>query len=205
MVIKLSVQLEDSNKTLTKDVEILSKEKAELNEKLHTQEEGTVPLLTFVFFFFIIRITLLYKQSLFFLTEYAAQKEEISNAIKANYEKVLNTERTLKTQVKKQLFSQTLANNSNLTESMLYNQLPALIYQAVNKLAEIMNRKDMKLDQKKKGSTADLRKKEKENRKLQLELNQEKEKFNHMAIKYQKELSEMQAVSSRNSKDTRAQ
>uniref|UniRef100_A0A673M641 non-specific serine/threonine protein kinase n=1 Tax=Sinocyclocheilus rhinocerous TaxID=307959 RepID=A0A673M641_9TELE len=33
----------------------------------------------------------------------------------------------------------------------------------------------------------------KENRKLQLELNQEKEKFNHMAIKYQKELNEMQA------------
>lgn len=71
------------------------------------------------------------------------------------------------------------------------------IHQAVNKLAEIMNRKDMKLDQKKKGSTADLRKKEKENRKLQLELNQEKEKFNHMAIKYQKELSEMQAVRER--------
>uniref|UniRef100_A0A671XTN3 Rho-associated protein kinase 1 n=1 Tax=Sparus aurata TaxID=8175 RepID=A0A671XTN3_SPAAU len=126
-------RLEESNKTLTKDVENLSKEKAELNEKLNAQEE-----------------------------EYAAQKEEIANTIKANYEKVLNTERTLKTQ-------------------------------AVNKLAEIMNRKDMKLDQKKKGSTADLRKKEKENRKLQLELNQEKEKFNHMAIKYQKELSEMQA------------
>uniref|UniRef100_A0AAQ5Y827 Rho-associated protein kinase 1 n=1 Tax=Amphiprion ocellaris TaxID=80972 RepID=A0AAQ5Y827_AMPOC len=123
-------RLEESNKTLTKDVENLSKEKTELNEKLRTQEE--------------------------------AQKEEIANTIKANYEKVLNTERTLKTQ-------------------------------AVNKLAEIMNRKDMKLDQKKKGSTADLRKKEKENRKLQLELNQEKEKFNHMAIKYQKELSEMQA------------
>uniref|UniRef100_A0A8C9ZIG2 non-specific serine/threonine protein kinase n=1 Tax=Sander lucioperca TaxID=283035 RepID=A0A8C9ZIG2_SANLU len=121
-------RLEESNRTLTKDVENLSKEKAELNEKL----------------------------------KYVAQKEELANTIKANYEKVLNTERTLKTQ-------------------------------AVNKLAEIMNRKDMKLDQKKKGSTADLRKKEKENRKLQLELNQEKEKFNHMAIKYQKELSEMQA------------
>uniref|UniRef100_A0A8C1H0Y4 Rho-associated protein kinase 1 n=1 Tax=Cyprinus carpio carpio TaxID=630221 RepID=A0A8C1H0Y4_CYPCA len=67
------------------------------------------------------------------------------------------------------------------------------ITQAVNKLAEIMNRKDMKLDQKKRGSTTDLRKKEKENRKLQLELNQEKEKFNHMAVKYQKELNEMQA------------
>lgn len=59
-----------------------------------------------------------------------------------------------------------------------------------------MNRKDMKLDHKKKGSGADLRKKEKENRKLQQELNLEKEKFNHMAIKYQKELSEMQAVCS---------
>uniref|UniRef100_A0A674NNQ4 Rho-associated protein kinase n=1 Tax=Takifugu rubripes TaxID=31033 RepID=A0A674NNQ4_TAKRU len=126
-------RLEESNKTLTKDAENLSKEKAELNEKLQTQEQ-----------------------------EYVDQKEDIVNAVKANYEKVLNTERTLKTQ-------------------------------AVNKLAEIMNRKDMKLDTKKKGSTTDLRKKEKENRKLQLELNQEKDKFNHMAIKYQKELSEMQA------------
>uniref|UniRef100_A0A8C6T2X2 non-specific serine/threonine protein kinase n=1 Tax=Neogobius melanostomus TaxID=47308 RepID=A0A8C6T2X2_9GOBI len=119
-------RLEESNKTLTKDVENMSKERTELSDKIH------------------------------------GQKEEIENSIKAAYEKVLNTERTLKTQ-------------------------------AVNKLAEIMNRKDMKLDQKKKGSTADLRKKEKENRKLQLELNQEKDKFNHMAIKYQKELSEMQA------------
>ncbi|XP_049338797.1 rho-associated protein kinase 1 isoform X2 [Astyanax mexicanus] len=126
-------RLEDSNKTLTKDVETLSREKAELDEKLRSQED-----------------------------EYSAQKEEISNSIKANYEKILNTERTLKTQ-------------------------------AVNKLAEIMNRKDMKLDRKNRGSTTDLRKKEKENRKLQLELNQEKEKFNHMAIKYQKELNEMQA------------
>uniref|UniRef100_A0A672L2Q1 Rho-associated protein kinase 1 n=1 Tax=Sinocyclocheilus grahami TaxID=75366 RepID=A0A672L2Q1_SINGR len=126
-------QLEESNKTLTKDVEILSKEKTELNERLRAREE-----------------------------EYTAEKEELANTVKANYEKVLNTERTLKTQ-------------------------------AVNKLAEIMNRKDMKLDQKKRGSTTDLRKKEKENRKLQLELNQEKEKFNHMAIKNQKELNEMQA------------
>ncbi|XP_047671451.1 rho-associated protein kinase 1-like [Tachysurus fulvidraco] len=126
-------RLEESNKTLTKDVENLSREKAELDENLQSQKDV-----------------------------FEAQREEISNAIKANYEKILNQERTLKTQ-------------------------------AVNKLAEIMNRKDMKLDQKKRGSTTDLRKKEKENRKLQLELNQEKEKFNHMAIKYQKELSEMQA------------
>uniref|UniRef100_A0A8C2BG67 Rho-associated protein kinase 1 n=1 Tax=Cyprinus carpio TaxID=7962 RepID=A0A8C2BG67_CYPCA len=33
-------QLEESNKTLTKDVEILSKEKTELNERLRAQEEG---------------------------------------------------------------------------------------------------------------------------------------------------------------------
>uniref|UniRef100_A0A8D2LA24 non-specific serine/threonine protein kinase n=1 Tax=Varanus komodoensis TaxID=61221 RepID=A0A8D2LA24_VARKO len=63
---------------------------------------------------------------------------------------------------------------------------------AVNKLAEIMNRKDFKLDRKK-VNMQDYKKKEKENRKLQLELNQEKEKFNQMVIKYQKELNEMQA------------
>ncbi|RXM99345.1 Rho-associated protein kinase 1 [Acipenser ruthenus] len=124
--------LEESNKTLTKDVEILSKEKAELVEKLREQQEG-----------------------------FTSRSEEEINAIKSHYEKTLNTERTLKTQ-------------------------------AVNKLAEILNRKDMKLDRKK-ASTADLRKKEKENRKLQLDLNQEKEKFNQMAVKYQKELNEMQA------------
>lgn len=38
------------------------------------------------------------------LSEYAAQKEEITNSIKANYEKVLHTERTLKTQVSMHLF-----------------------------------------------------------------------------------------------------
>ncbi|KAF6723822.1 Rho-associated protein kinase 1 [Oryzias melastigma] len=126
-------RLEESNNTLSKDVESLSKEKTDLSQELNTREE-----------------------------EYKAQKEETENALRAQYEKILSNERTLKTQ-------------------------------AVNKLAEIMNRRDMKADQKKKGSMADLRKKEKENRKLQLELNQEKDKFNHMAIKNQKELSEMQA------------
>ncbi|XP_035375593.1 rho-associated protein kinase 1 isoform X5 [Electrophorus electricus] len=126
-------RLEESSKVLTKDIESVRREKGELQDKLRSQEE-----------------------------EFQIRREDISNNIKATYEKMLNQERTLKTQ-------------------------------AVNKLAEIMNRKDMKLDQRKRGSTTDLRKKEKENRKLQLDLNQEKEKFNHMAIKYQKELSEMQA------------
>uniref|UniRef100_A0A8B9CP55 non-specific serine/threonine protein kinase n=1 Tax=Anser brachyrhynchus TaxID=132585 RepID=A0A8B9CP55_9AVES len=68
----------------------------------------------------------------------------------------------------------------------------SIIRRAVNKLAEIMNRKDFKIDRKK-ASMQDLRKKDKENRKLQLELNQEKEKFNQMVVKYQREVNEMQA------------
>lgn len=40
-----------------------------------------------------------------------------------------------------------------------------------------------------------LRRKEKENRKLQLELRSERDKLNSTIIKYQKEISEMQAVS----------
>ncbi len=64
--------------------------------------------------------------------------------------------------------------------------------QVVNKLAEIMNCTFMKLDQKTE-STTDLHKKEKENRKLRLLLIQE-EKLNQRIVKYQKELSKMQAA-----------
>lgn len=65
--------------------------------------------------------------------------------------------------------------------------------QAVNKLAEIIYRKDVSAKVKNKASSADLRRKEKECRKLQQELTQEKEKFNQMACKWQKDLSELQA------------
>uniref|UniRef100_A0A8B9Z0B6 Rho-associated protein kinase 1 n=1 Tax=Buteo japonicus TaxID=224669 RepID=A0A8B9Z0B6_9AVES len=125
-------RLEETNNTLTKDVDLITKENSEINEKIKKQEE-----------------------------EYKIKKEEEINTIRMHYEKSINTERTLKTQ-------------------------------AVNKLAEIMNRKDFKIDRKK-ANMQDLRKKEKENRKLQLELNQEKEKFNQMVVKYQKEVNEMQA------------
>ncbi|XP_050748830.1 rho-associated protein kinase 1 isoform X1 [Gymnogyps californianus] len=125
-------RLEETNNTLTKDVDLITKENSEISEKIKKQEE-----------------------------EYKIKKEEEINNIRMHYEKSINTERTLKTQ-------------------------------AVNKLAEIMNRKDFKIDRKK-ANMQDLRKKEKENRKLQLELNQEKEKFNQMVVKYQKELNEMQA------------
>ncbi|MGH0179023.1 UNVERIFIED_CONTAM: hypothetical protein FKN15_020309 [Acipenser sinensis] len=67
--------------------------------------------------------------------------------------------------------------------------------QAVNKLAEIMNRKEVRVGAgSKRGNDTDVRRKEKENRKLQLELRSEKEKLNSMLIKYQKEINEMQAL-----------
>merc|ERR1719420_516700 len=68
--------------------------------------------------------------------------------------------------------------------------------QAVNKLAEIMNRKETAKNPKadKKATSAELRKKEKENRRLQQELGVEKEKFNQMVAKYQKDLQDLQAT-----------
>ncbi|XP_064626393.1 rho-associated protein kinase 2-like isoform X3 [Lineus longissimus] len=64
--------------------------------------------------------------------------------------------------------------------------------QAVNKLAEIMNRKEFKNT--KKVSSADLRKKEKECKKLQQELTMEKEKYAKMSEKFQKDLSDAQVA-----------
>ena len=64
--------------------------------------------------------------------------------------------------------------------------------QAVNKLAEIMNRKDMnpvgRKPNKTNSSNADLRRKEKECRKMQLELTQEREKYNQIVAKSQKDV-----------------
>ncbi|EGW08488.1 Rho-associated protein kinase 2 [Cricetulus griseus] len=123
--------LEETNRTLTSDVANLANEKEELNNKLKDTQEQLLKL----------------------------KDEEISAAaIKAQFEKQLLTERTLKTQ-------------------------------AVNKLAEIMNRKEPV----KRGSDTDVRRKEKENRKLHMELKSEREKLTQQMIKYQKELNEMQA------------
>lgn len=60
--------------------------------------------------------------------------------------------------------------------------------QAVNKLAEIMNRRDSVNPSKQKtkvGASLELKKKEKEARRLQLEITQEREKFNQLMQKYQ--------------------
>ena len=64
----------------------------------------------------------------------------------------------------------------------------------MNKLAEIVNRKDFQASNKgsKKVSSSELRKKEKENRKLQQELTQEKEKFSQAVAKYTRDINELQ-------------
>jgi len=64
--------------------------------------------------------------------------------------------------------------------SWLYKWNNYIPIQAVNKLAEIMARKDTSKDNRKKDkvSSADMKKKEKEYRKLQLELNQVRNKSN---------------------------
>jgi Rho-associated protein kinase 2 len=68
--------------------------------------------------------------------------------------------------------------------------------QAVNKLAEIMNRKDpsSRNQSSRKVNASEMRKKEKEYRKLEQELKQEREKFNEMSSRLQRELSELQAA-----------
>ncbi|KAK0132558.1 Rho-associated protein kinase 2 [Merluccius polli] len=90
--------------------------------------------------------------------------EQEINKVKQTFEKQLQSERTLKTQ-------------------------------AVNKLAEIMNRKECRCRGvgSRRGNDTDMRRKEKENRKLQLELRSEKEKLNSTIIKYQREINDAQA------------
>uniref|UniRef100_A0A8C0LMZ3 Rho-associated protein kinase 2 n=1 Tax=Canis lupus dingo TaxID=286419 RepID=A0A8C0LMZ3_CANLU len=118
--------------------EMMARHKQELTEK-----DATIASVSKIF---IINIILTFPC----VSELSRLKdEEISAAaIKAQFEKQLLTERTLKTQ-------------------------------AVNKLAEIMNRKEPV--------------KQKENRKLHMELKSEREKLTQQMIKYQKELNEMQA------------
>uniref|UniRef100_A0AAQ4Q1Z3 Rho-associated protein kinase 2 n=1 Tax=Gasterosteus aculeatus aculeatus TaxID=481459 RepID=A0AAQ4Q1Z3_GASAC len=91
--------------------------------------------------------------------------------------------------------NRTLTSNSNMKQSF-EKQLQSertLKTQAVNKLAEIMNRKELRGGGSRRGNDTDMRRKEKENRKLQLELRSEKEKLNSSIIKYQREINEMQA------------
>lgn len=64
----------------------------------------------------------------------------------------------------------------------------------MNKLAEVMNRR-VTVRGGHRGNDTEVHRREKENRKLQLELRAEKEKLNSTIIKYQREMTDMQAVS----------
>ena len=88
-----------------------------------------------------------------------------------------------------------LYNEMEKMKKLLHTE-KMLKQQAVNKLAEIMNRKDnlSRKDRKEqsKASSAELKKKEKENRKLQQDLTVEKEKFNQVVAKYEKDTQDLQ-------------
>ncbi|GAA6228818.1 rho-associated protein kinase 2-like isoform X2 [Lates japonicus] len=112
----------------------------------------------------------------------ASEKEELNNQLKEmqqQFQKAREEEKhmnSLKLSFEKQLQSER-----------------TLKIQAVNKLAEVMNRRETVRGGHRSIDT-EVHRKEKENRKLQLELRAEKEKLNSTIIKYQKELTEMQAL-----------
>ncbi|XP_056094635.1 rho-associated protein kinase 2 isoform X3 [Rhinichthys klamathensis goyatoka] len=114
----------------------------------------------------------------------ANEKEELNNKLKEaqDYLQNLKNEEQSITQVKLALEKQLQSERTLKT-------------QAVNKLAEIMNRKEVRGGGSRRGNDTDVRRKEKENRKLQLELRSEREKLNSTIIKYQREINDMQAQS----------
>ncbi|XP_061824424.1 rho-associated protein kinase 2 isoform X1 [Nerophis lumbriciformis] len=112
----------------------------------------------------------------------ANEKEELNNKMK---EILDETE-------KSNNWEQQINQMKNTFEKQLQSER-TLKTQAVNKLAEIMNRKEVRGGSSRRGNDTDMRRKEKENRKLQLELRSEKEKLNSTIIKYQREINEMQA------------
>lgn len=111
--------------------------------------------------------------------------EELSKQLKEAQEEVKRT-------------ATTNNNNSNEEIDKLLVKLKTeqlLKQQAVNKLHEIMNRKELnretKSGSKSKISNADLRRKEKDLKKLQQELSQEKDKYNQSIANYLKTIQEL--------------
>ncbi|XP_023690440.2 rho-associated protein kinase 2 isoform X2 [Paramormyrops kingsleyae] len=112
----------------------------------------------------------------------ASEKEEFNNKLKEMQEQLQKTkdEELLLSQMKISFDKQLQSERTLKT-------------QAVNKLAEIMNRKEVRGGGSRRGNDTDMRRKDKENRRLQLELRSEKEKLNSSIIKYQREINDMQA------------
>ncbi|XP_060770099.1 rho-associated protein kinase 1-like isoform X2 [Neoarius graeffei] len=112
----------------------------------------------------------------------ASEKEELNNQLK-----------NLQQQLQKAKEEEKKVSTMKLSFEKQLQSERTLKIQAVNKLAEIMNKRDL-VRGVHHADDSTLRRKEKENRKLQLDLRSEREKLNSTIIKYQKEISEMQAL-----------
>ncbi|XP_055088190.1 rho-associated protein kinase 2-like isoform X2 [Periophthalmus magnuspinnatus] len=112
----------------------------------------------------------------------AGEKEELNNQLKD-----LQTELQKMKEAEKQQSAIKVSYEKQLQTER------TLKIQAVNKLAEVMNRRET-ISRGQRGTDTTIHRREKENRKLQLELRAEKEKLNSTIIKYQRELNDMQAV-----------
>ncbi|XP_054617437.1 rho-associated protein kinase 2-like isoform X2 [Dunckerocampus dactyliophorus] len=112
----------------------------------------------------------------------ASEKEELNNQLK-ELQQQLQQAKDEETEMSSLIVS---------FEKQLQNER-TLKTVAVNKLAEVVSRRET-MKGVHRGIDMEVHRREKENRKLQLELRSEKEKFNSTIIKYQRELSEMQAL-----------
>ncbi|XP_069370860.1 rho-associated protein kinase 2-like isoform X3 [Paralichthys olivaceus] len=112
----------------------------------------------------------------------ASEKEELNNQLKEMQQHLQKSK-----EEEKQMNSVKVS-----FEKLLQNERTLKI-QAINKLAEVMHRRQTVRGGHSSIDT-EVHRKEKENRKLQLELRTEKEKLNSTIIKYQRELMDMQAL-----------
>ncbi|XP_034756079.1 rho-associated protein kinase 2-like isoform X4 [Etheostoma cragini] len=112
----------------------------------------------------------------------AGEKEELNNQLK-----------DMQQQLQKVKEEEKQMNSLKLSFEKLLQNERTLKIQAVNKLAEVMNRRET-VQRGHRSIDTEVHRKEKENRKLQLELRAEKEKLNSTIIKYQRELTDMQAL-----------
>uniref|UniRef100_A0A670Z7N1 non-specific serine/threonine protein kinase n=1 Tax=Pseudonaja textilis TaxID=8673 RepID=A0A670Z7N1_PSETE len=118
-----------------------------------------------------------------------ASLEEANRTLTSDVANLANEKEELNNKLKEIQESEYLNLKIKFEKQLAYER--TMKTQAVNKLAEVMNRKNPI----QRGADTDVRRKEKENRKLHMELKTEREKLTQMMIKYQKEINEMQAVS----------
>ncbi|KAM8847516.1 rho-associated protein kinase 2-like isoform 3-T3 [Synchiropus picturatus] len=113
----------------------------------------------------------------------ASEKEELNNQLKG-----------MQQELQKSRDEEEKMNSLRISfEKQVHNERTLKI-QAVNKLAEVMNRRPKTVRGGHRGTDTDVHRIEKDNRRLQEELRKEREKLDTTIIKYQKEMMEMQAL-----------